>query len=942
MMTNHRCRSSQAGPISSRLETWTFVSAHVGQCAFHVLSWNASETFHTTLAGLLVANSVLHKRRVHLGRTERNAQPSQFPYVMVAITEIEDTPEEPRGDDAATQLTALLQSLSSSSASSLDEQHLQLLARVLSPLNSLHRDPTSDRSRALAFLVLSRLVTDLQTTARVSTLISAYILAQLQETSIPRLLKGISFLDALLQVDSPVKGGEGSVGAVTKRVLEADGLIESLVDVLDVQLFTADEDEKATANVSGKVTQLPSIDQQHALLDRSLAQLFSSMANTPTYRVILDGRPRTWLEQHLSKPSSTNQSSTETAATEAQTRVVAAVALTKLAKAAIVDPPLKGKTESDGGENDQEEITARAGDDLDRLTSMLKGVVIGSSSRQSSSSDSTLSPDSVEEITSALEGLAYTSSQPALREALGKDDQFLGSLFGIAKSLSLPHRTSSTKLSASYGTDFSSSPSGPQSNQAAAYGIATIMFNLFARRTVLTEEQRQVEALKKMANAGATGGKNKTMGQAAKESNNAEDESMSEEAVHARGQRGIRNGAVEAISALAKVDSLRVKQVLGSVLLALVHEREDRLEIVKQGGYKTLKGIIASLLDSTSAASGTPLDKECLPALQALAKLVITTPPPQLFGTDSPTGAMDTVRPIALLLLHPDSSMLQRFEAMMALTNLASVDPSVAQRIYTFQASKSAAKSAAGGRGEANQVNDQIVQAVENQMLEDHKLVRRAAVELVCNLLISDESFARYSGDYIPGSNPSVTTPEQARKASTPRLHILLALTDVRDLPTRLAASGALAMLTQSDTACNILLGLGGDSKKVWEKAGGLLAPLRADQAATGDEDFEDFGDDDIEELSTLPPDEGLVYRGLTIVHNLFGCVEKLSPTDKAAKIKEADDSSLTRHLINLLAIWTDKSLLMANKVNSPPREVLDLGIECLRILKSNGVQLVA
>lgn len=855
---------------------------------------------------------------------------------MVVVTELEDEPEDTREEprDDVTQLTALLQNLSSPSPPILEEQHLHLVAHVLSPL---HRSPSSEHSRALAFLVLSRLVTESQTIAHSATVISAYILAQLQETSMPRLLKGIALLDALIQVDSPAKPGEISVGGVSKRVMEADGMIESLVDVLDVQLFTAEEDGETVDD-----KQRLSVDAQHALLDCTIAQLFSSMANIPAYRVILDGRPRAWLEQHLAKSFGSNENSSTTSATEAQTRVVAAVALTKLAKAAIVDPAINGKTGSEGaGDNEQEEIAARAGDDLDRLTSMLKGAVIGASSVQASAT-STSSSDSVAAITSALEGLAYTSSQPALKEALGKDEHFLRSLVSIAKSLSLPQRTNSTKLSPSYGTDLSSAQSGAQSNQAAAYGIATIMLNLFARRAVLTEEQRQVETLKKMANAGATGGKNKTMGQAVAGSDDAEEKAMSDEAVHARVQRGIKNGAIEATSALAKVDSPRVKQVLGSVFLALVHEREDRLEVVKQGGYKTLKSLIGSLLESTSTAPESPLDKESLPALQALAKLVITTAPPQLFGTDSRTGALDTVRPMAILLLHPGNSMLQRFEAMMALTNLASVDPSVAQRIYTFKINKPGSKSnATGARTGADQPNEQIIQAVENQMLEDHRLVRRAAVELVCNLLISDESFARYSGDYIAGSNPAITSPEQARKASTPRLHILLALTDVRDLPTRLAASGALAMLTQSDTACSILLGLGGDSKKVWEKLGGLLAPLRADQSAGGDEDFEEDEEDDIEEVSTLPPDEGLVHRSLTIVLNLFGNVGKLLSTDRAAKFREADDSGLTRHLLNLLAIWTDKNLLMAKKVKSPPKEVLDLGIECLRILKTNGMKLV-
>jgi hypothetical protein len=857
---------------------------------------------------------------------------------MSALPELTKSPNKAEDDDA-TQLTAVLHDLSSASNTTSFTTQLSLLANVLSPLYSANHQG-SERCRALAFLVLSRISTDQKSVSQIVTTLSAYINAQLQETSIPRLLKGISLLDALVQVDTSPSSDDAAAGTIAKRVLEADGLMESITDVLDTQLFTVEDDEEAitTGNLQ------PSIEEQHSLLDYSLAHLFSSLANIPAYRGFLSDRPRTWLEQHL--PSSSARPETKTSLTEDRTGVLAAVTLTKLAKAMIVDPALNGKkTDEEGSQNkSQEDTISRAGDELEQLTAMLKSVVIGSSSVRSSPSSG--SSDSTEAITSALEGLAYTSSQPELKAVLGNDDQFIRALVGIAKSLSSQPQANASKLSASYNVDLSNqTTSASRGNQAAAYGIATIMFNLFARKPVLTEEQRQVEALKRMANAGAATGTRKTMGDAAEHTSKIEDENMSDEAVHARVQRGIKNGAVEAIAALAKVNSLRVKQVLGSILLALVHEREDRLEFVKQGGYKALKAIIATLLEPPSSkerpTTSAELEKESLPALQALAKLVITTPPSQLFGAGGPGGALDAVRPVAMLLLHPDNSMLQRFEAMMALTNLASVDSAVAQRIYTFR-STSSIKSAKTDGLKAATTSDQIVQAVENQMLEDHKLVRRAAVELVCNLMISDESFARYSGDYIPGGNPSITTPEQARKASTPRLHILLALTDVRDLPTRLAASGALAMLTQSETACGILLGLGGDSSKAWEKIGGLLAPLKAEHDAAGEDNaFEEEEDEEVEEISTLPPDEGLVYRGLTIALNLFHHIEKLPSSDRAKAFKTADICGVTRHLINLLAIWTDKNLLVAKKVKPPAREVLDLGIECLRILKANDIQLV-
>ncbi|KAJ9094401.1 hypothetical protein QFC21_005940 [Naganishia friedmannii] len=858
--------------------------------------------------------------------------------------------------DDASRLTAILQS---TAKLTLLEKDLNLITRVLSPLYSHGRHGKNDRSRALTFLVLSR-VTTTQTQAQdPSPLLSRYILSHLQETSIPRLLGGISLLDALVQLHtSPSAGAQENGESVTRKVLGTDGVLESLTEVLDTQVFTVEEDDSEAhdeENADERKHTSIDVEQQRSLLDHSLAQLFSSIANIPTYRSFLVTRVRPWLEMHLAPSSPSTKPDAESARIEAQTTVLCAVTLTKLAKAAIVDPALEGQDQEGGAgvTGGSKDAAARAGDELEQLTNMLKTVIITASPGKSpSTSSSPTTRSDAESITSALEGLAYTSSQPELKSVLANDAQFLQALVGIAKSL--PASTSRAKtsgLSASYSVDMTAGNASQSANgnQAAAYGLATIMYNLFARRLVLSQEQKQLEALKKMANAGATTAK-KTMGQAVGSANQVEDEAMSEDAVHARVQKGIKNGAVEAITALAKMDSIKVKQVVGGVLLALVHERQDRLEVVKQGGCKTLRSVISALLDLPVAehdkAEWSAIGKDSLSALQALAKLVITSPPAQLFGTETTTAAMDTVRPMALLLLHPESSLLQRFEAMMALTNLASVDPAVGQRICMYKSGYRPKGAAVGGAGDsaatAASGNNEVLQAVESQMLEDHRMVRRAAVELVCNLMTSDESFARYSGDFIPDYNPSITTAEQARKASTPRLHILLALTDVRDLPTCLAASGALAMLTQSETACGILLVLGGDSTKVWEKIGGLLAPLKAENDAAGnDVDFDEEEEDDIEEISTLPPNHGLVHRGLTITLNLFQHIQKSPPYEKAKAFKNADTCGLTSHLINLLAIWTDKNLLAAKEVTPPPREVVDLGIECLRVLKANGIQLV-
>jgi len=70
-------------------------------------------------------------------------------------------------------------------------------------------------------------------------------------------------------------------------------------------------------------------------------------------------------------------------------------------------------------------------------------------------------------------------------------------------------------------------------------------------------------------------------------------------------------------------------------------------------------------------------------------------------------------------------------------------------------------------------------------------MVTRAAVELICNLMQSPEGVAKFA---------------DGGKQASQRMHILLALADAEDLATRRAAGGALASLTEWDTAVNAIL----------------------------------------------------------------------------------------------------------------------------------------
>lgn len=105
---------------------------------------------------------------------------------------------------------------------------------------------------------------------------------------------------------------------------------------------------------------------------------------------------------------------------------------------------------------------------------------------------------------------------------------------------------------------------------------------------------------------------------------------------------------------------------------------------------------------------------------------------------------------------------------MLALTNLASIDDDARDPIIR--------------EAWAN---------IDDLLLSNNKMVTRATVELICNLMQSPNGVAKFA--------------DGSRQASN-RLHILLALADAEDFATRRAAGGALASLTEWDAAVTAVL----------------------------------------------------------------------------------------------------------------------------------------
>ncbi|KAF8808115.1 ARM repeat-containing protein [Phlegmacium glaucopus] len=522
------------------------------------------------------------------------------------------------------------------------------------------------------------------------------------------------------------------------------------------------------------------------VLSQNLAHLLGQACGHKSCRAIMSPQIVRWLEF---KSGQTR---------DPILRGAAAVALIKMSRGAA----------SDGPENGTPEVKIERSDGL---ASMMVEIVI---SEQTSSA------------VDAIEGLGYLSMEPTVKELLSKDKVFLKKLFAL-----VPFQKSS------------SSTASNDSNPTLVYGVLVIICNLVAYRPRLSEEQKQVENLKRMTKTG----KGRAVAPEAVSSLENDDH------VKARIHSVMEAGALSVFSAaVSSTASLGVRVNVGKSLLSIVEERGNRGEVLQAGGAKVLQIIVRKGLASAGGTSNDHSNVLDLEPIQALAKLAITSSPVQVFGPN--VGAMyDAIRPFSILLQHPSSNLLQRFEAVMALTNLASHSADIASRIASAEG---------------------LLNKVELLLLEEHTLVRRASMELICNLIAgSDVTFERYGGE---GESPN----------STSKIHILLALSDVDDLPTRLAASGALATLTSAPSVCRALIELQFERHRFLPIMTQLIDP----SAVPAMEHQQD------QPLQTHP---GLVHRGIVCIRNVFHNIN--DDRTRETIMKEAKEAGLLEALVQLV-----------------------------------------
>lgn len=314
----------------------------------------------------------------------------------------------------------------------------------------------------------------------------------------------------------------------------------------------------------------------------------------------------------------------------------------------------------------------------------------------------------------SIEGLAYATIQPTVKEEVAKNPELLKALVNVL------------------GDAPAKSP--------MTYGALSIFMNLTRYQPVQSEEEKKMNQLKAYANAA---------GKLAAPNPLNDNDHVSD-----RCKRVFEAGIVPVLVTHSRHGSKASLSLIITILMSLSVTTSLRGQLAQQGAVNLLIAAWSALPDTDMEAKRT--------AAQALARILISTNPSLVFGGTRARPQNAAIRPL-LSILPPDPAsqtrdLLPTFEALMALTNLASTDDDTRATIIRVAFTE-----------------------IEEQLLSSNNLVSKAATELICNLVQSVECVALYAAD----------TPEAAN-----RLHILLALTDAEDEATRSAAGGALASLT--------------------------------------------------------------------------------------------------------------------------------------------------
>ncbi|GAM90071.1 hypothetical protein ANO11243_081110 [Dothideomycetidae sp. 11243] len=286
-----------------------------------------------------------------------------------------------------------------------------------------------------------------------------------------------------------------------------------------------------------------------------------------------------------------------------------------------------------------------------------------------------------------------------------------------------------------------------------ALGILTIFLSLVQHKPRQSEEQKRLGQLKAYAESSKPA---------------PEDPLLDDQHVHSRCRKLRDAKGIPAIVARVKGASEQGLVAIVKILFNMSQDPANHGQMVQQGVISILVQIFDALGQRKDPDDST--EGLSLMAAHTLARILISVNPNHTFSASMP--AVSALRPLASLLSLAESGaqdLLPTYDSLRAMTNLASMsEPSARDAIVRVSFTQ-----------------------IENLLLFQNPKVQQAATELVCNLMASSQTVALFAD----GSGPAKH-----------RMHILLALTDVQSLPTRRAAGGALAMLTEWDAAVQAVL----------------------------------------------------------------------------------------------------------------------------------------
>lgn len=324
--------------------------------------------------------------------------------------------------------------------------------------------------------------------------------------------------------------------------------------------------------------------------------------------------------------------------------------------AAVILAKLQGPLESNGGTNTRVDASQTVDDLVPRLKQMMDAEADGS--KQSS-----------------IEGLAYASVQPKVKDQLAKDTVFLKHFLQTLKT---------------------SSPSSP-----VVFGGLTLVDNLTRFLPNLSEEQKRMSQLKAYANASKAASKADPLDEAC--------------AVTERCNAVISAGVVPVLAGLSRSLSPNSIIIVFNIMASISRVTQARGAIAQQGGVRLL------LQDYTAITGTSATDvKSRRTAAHALARILISTDPSLLFPASGSMPLTSAIRPLLSLLTEDPAlpsegprDLLPAFEALLALTNLASL-PS-------------------GGPSET--IINKSWKIIEEFLLSNNAMIQRASTQLVCNLV---------------------------------------------------------------------------------------------------------------------------------------------------------------------------------------------------------------